>query len=165
VAYQRATFGEFDLAKVVSVDLRTNRVVRQWRTPACGQVTDFVLGPRGSLAWIDEIEPCDLDPHPIRYEVQRDDRAGQTLPDSGPAIDLGSLALSGATVYWTSTSRAPLCPLPLTGTASAATPGTLNPRRCNQQSDPIGPVGPGFSIPLPVQGVSGLLPHWVDGRQ
>jgi hypothetical protein len=71
------------------------------------RVTDLVLASDGSFAWIAAGAPNG-------YEVHRLDAgdAADTVVDSGPNIQPGSLALGGRTLYWTRAGRPSSAPLP-----------------------------------------------------
>lgn len=69
--------------------LRTGRTLRSATTGS--SVAALAIGPRGSFAYVSS-----------GGAVVKSDATGETVVlDPGPGIDLGSLAIGGAWVYWT----------------------------------------------------------------
>jgi hypothetical protein len=73
---------------VASYDLG-KRVRKYHESAPGGVVSDLVLKPNGSFAYI------------AGDTVRKADSAGIGQLDPGPAIEKGSLARAGSTVYWT----------------------------------------------------------------
>jgi hypothetical protein len=107
VAYEDFFNSQQQLSRwiVIVRDLRTGRVVH--RLPSgrsappdvgAGPVTDIALAADGSVAWIVATEQS--------YEVHIFDRSGERVVAQGAQIAPASLALTGHTLYWTSSGAA-----------------------------------------------------------
>lgn len=98
--------GESTYAYAKVIDLRNGGVrfndIVSPRDDADYRVTDLELRSTGTMGYILERRSF---PAPgtaqVSHQVFRQDGTMQQLLDSGPAIDPTSLALSGATLYWT----------------------------------------------------------------
>jgi hypothetical protein len=89
---------------------RTLRVINGGPDAALGnehttsiEITDLVLGPGGSIAWIVRIsDEAGQQTGTVRYQVRRaEGRRGSTLIAGSGGIAPDSLALAGSTLYWT----------------------------------------------------------------
>ena len=94
--------------QVVAINLSTAAELRfpaaAGSSPAA-KVSDLVLSASGSFAWIGSGSAGN--------EVHRLDvgDAADTVVDSGPAVQPGSLALAGSTVYWTTATGPASAPI------------------------------------------------------
>jgi hypothetical protein len=94
--------------QVVAINLST---AAEQRFPAVtgdspsAKVTDLALSKSGSFAWIGS--------GPVGNEVHRLDvgDAADTVVDSGPDIQPGSLALASSTIYWTKAGNPASAPI------------------------------------------------------
>lgn len=92
------------LGAVVTVrDLRTGALVHRFQSPGdpnTYDVTDLELRAGGPVAWVARI--IQGTPVTTTFEVRTfsTGESQSTIVDSGAAIDRRSLALSGATLYW-----------------------------------------------------------------
>jgi hypothetical protein len=75
---------------------------KTWRTPGVGvrgvTAVDLVVRRNGTVAYLALFQAASGGP---TYVLRRFDRTNVTDIDSGPDLVRGSLALAGATLYWT----------------------------------------------------------------
>jgi hypothetical protein len=94
--------------QVVAINLSTAAQLRfpaaTGRSPSAS-VSDLVLSKSGSFAWIGS--------GPAGYEVHRFNvgDAADSVIDSGPDVQPGSLALARATIYWTKAAKPVSAPI------------------------------------------------------
>jgi hypothetical protein len=103
VAHSLVTCRDRCSVRVVVTDARTSRT-RERSVPAGldpNAVRDLELRPNGSVAWIGPSSVGEGAP----LEVRARDASGERTLDSGADVEPHSLALSGATLYWTKAGR------------------------------------------------------------
>jgi hypothetical protein len=100
-------------SSIAVVDLRTRRTFRSARavgspppgvTEVSSAVSELVLKPNGSVAWIGVAEHASGSESTLVSEVRKIDAGGEALVDSGGT--LAALALARSTLYWTKDGRA-----------------------------------------------------------
>ena len=74
-------------------------------------VTDLELRDTGGVAWIARGTVGPLGSNSLEVRKLEPGATASVLLDSGPGVDPGSLALSGATLYWTSAGAPRSAPL------------------------------------------------------
>jgi hypothetical protein len=88
-------------------DLKTGRLHREAEDPGFGDpdfaVTDLVVTAGGAAAWIVDTQGPDErgGSRPEVHTLDADGRQIRDLASDAEPIELGSMALAGATVYWT----------------------------------------------------------------
>jgi hypothetical protein len=103
VAHSLVTCRDRCSVRVVVTDARTSRT-RARSVPAGldpNAVRDLELRPNGSVAWIGPSSAGEGAP----LEVRARDASGERTLDSGADVEPHSLALGGATLYWTKAGR------------------------------------------------------------
>jgi hypothetical protein len=118
-AYLATQFGvDSGTTKLVVVDVGARRVLRSIEAGSYVDaglifreaVIRYVVSSRGSVAWTVTREDHREPPLDSVWAAPREGPAA--LLDSGPAIDAGSLALSGATLSWTDAGAPRTAPMP-----------------------------------------------------
>lgn len=119
VAYLATQFGiDSGTTKLVVVDVGARRVLRSIEAGSYVDaglilreaVIRYLVTSRGSVAWTVAREDHRQPPLESVWAAPREGPAA--LLDSGPAIDAGSLALSGATLSWTDAGGQRTAPMP-----------------------------------------------------
>lgn len=88
-------------------DLKRGRLYREAEDPGFGDpdfaVTDLVVTASGATAWIVDTQGPDVrgGSRPEVHTLDRDGRQIRDVASDTEPIELGSMALAGATVYWT----------------------------------------------------------------
>jgi hypothetical protein len=85
--------------RVLVVDVRRDRAQLDAQPPDTRGITDLAVTPGGRAAWVRRIIPFNGSGE--RYEVVVRAEGGPQTVDAGSDIAPDSLAISGATVYWT----------------------------------------------------------------
>jgi hypothetical protein len=101
----RSTPHAVDLRQVVLRGTAARRRSKATGNSPSAIVSDLVLSKSGSFAWIGS--------GPAGNEVHRFDvgDAGDTVVDSGPDVQAGSLALAGSTIHWTKADKPASAPI------------------------------------------------------